>query len=92
MYTGVHKSIYGKMVDRKSQTREYHKQELTIAKELGDRARERIANTSHTLGNFKQAIEYHNRELHIVKEVGDRAGAGRAFADLGISYHSLGNF
>ena len=50
------------MVDRKSQTVEYLKQELTIAKELGDRAGEgraygNLAIAYRSLGNFKQAIK-----------------------------------
>ena len=85
------------MVDRKSQATEYHQRELTIAKELGDRAGEGIAYCNlgiayHRLGNFKQAIEYHNQALTIAKEVGDRAGDGRAYANLGNAYHSMGNF
>ena len=85
------------MVDRKSQATEYHQRELTIAKELGDRAGEGIAYCNlgiayHRLGNFKQAIEYHNQALTIAKEMGDRAGEGRAYGNLGNAYHSLGNF
>ncbi|XP_068728728.1 G-protein-signaling modulator 2-like [Montipora capricornis] len=43
-------------------------------------------------GNFKQAIEYYNQHLMIAKEVGDIAGEGRAYGNLGSTYHSLGNF
>jgi len=85
------------MVDKMSETLEYHKQGLTTAKEMGDRAGEGIAycnlgNAYHSLGNFKQAIEYHNQHLCVAKELGDRAGEGRAYANLGNAYHSLGNF
>ena len=64
------------MADRRSQATEDHKQELTIAKELGDRAGEGIAYCNlgiayHRRGNFKQAIEYHNQHLTIAKELGD---------------------
>ena len=59
-------------------------QDLTIAKELGDRAGEgraygNLGNAFGGLGNFKKAIEYHNQDLTIAKELGDRAGEGRAY-------------
>ena len=85
------------MVDRQSQAIKYHKQEITVAKELGNRSGEGIAysnlgNTYRNLGNFKQAIENHNQHLSIAKEVGDRNGEGRAYGNLGAAYHGLGNF
>ena len=57
---------------------EYHKQHLSIAKELGDRADERNAHHNlgsayEKLGDFNQAIEYHKQHLSIVKQLGDRA-------------------
>ena len=85
------------MVDRQSQAIKYNKQEITIAKELGDRSGEgtaysNLGNTYRNLGNFKQAIENHNQHLSIAKEVGDRNGEGRAYGNLGTAYHGLGNF
>ena len=85
------------MVDRRSKTIEYHKQEIAIAKELGNRVKEAIAysnlgNTYHRFGNFKKALEYHSLSLSIIKEVGNRAGEGRAYGNLGNAYHHLGNF
>ena len=76
---------------------EYHKQDLSIAKEVGDRAREgetysNLGNAYQGLGKFNQAIEYHEQSLSIAKEVGDRAGEGRVYGNLGIAYRSLGKF
>ena len=76
---------------------EYHKQNLSIAKELGDRADEGRAYNNlgmayHKLGDFNQAIEYHKRYLSIAKELGDRADEGRTYNNLGMAYHKLGDF
>ena len=75
----------------------YHNQLLSIAKELGDRAREECAygnlgNAYRSLGDFKLAFKYHNQCLSIAKELGDRAGEGRAYGNLGNAYQSLGDF
>ena len=79
------------MVDRKSQTIVYHKQKLTIANVMSNRAGEGISycnlgNAYHSLGNFKQAIEYHNQDLTIAKELGDQSWRG---LDLWISGQCL---
>ena len=76
---------------------EYYEKDLSIAKEVGDRAEEgrangNLGNAYRRLGNFKRAIECQEQHLSIAKEVGDRAGEGRANANLGAAYHSLGNF
>jgi tetratricopeptide (TPR) repeat protein len=60
---------------------EYHKEHLTMAKEVGDRAGESRAygnfgNAYQSLGDFSKAIEYHTQDLAIAKEVGDRVGEG----------------
>ena len=73
-----------------------HKQRLSIAKELGDRAGEgraygNLGNAYQSLGDFKQAVKYQNQHLSIAKEVGDRAGEGRAYVNLGNAYQSLGD-
>ena len=75
----------------------YHNQQLSIAKELGDRAREgraygNLGNAYQSLGDFKQAVKYHNQDLSIAKELGDRAGEGSAYGNLGNAYRSLGDF
>ena len=72
-------------------------QDLTIAKELGDRAGEdraygNLGSAHRRLCNFKQAIEYHNQDLTIAKELGDRAVQGGAYGNLGLLYRNLGNF
>ena len=72
-------------------------QQLTEAKEVGDRAGEGraycgLGNACQGLGNFKQALEYHNQDLSIAKEVGDRAEEGRAYCGLGNACQGLGNF
>ena len=79
-----------------SKALEYHTQDLTMAKEVGDRAREGVAyanlgNAYQSQGDFRKAIEYHTLYLAIAKEVGDRAGEGRAYGNLGIAYQSLGD-
>ena len=76
---------------------EYHKQQLSIATEVGDRAGQgraygNLGNAYHRLGQFQQAIEYHKQHMSIAIEVGDRAGQGGAYGNLGIAYHSLGQF
>ena len=40
----------------------------------------------------EEAIDYHNLHLKIAKEVGDKHGEGNAYGNLGIAYHSLGDF
>ena len=64
---------------------EYHEQQLSIAKEVGDRAGQgdayaNLGNAYYRLGQFQQAIEYHKQDLCIAIEVGDRAGQGRALS------------
>jgi tetratricopeptide (TPR) repeat protein len=66
-----------------SKALEYHKEHLTMAKEVGDRAGEgrayaNLGNAYRSQGDFSKAIQYHAQELTIAKEVGDRAGEGRA--------------
>ena len=79
------------------QALEYHKQDLSIAKEVGDRAGEggaygNLGNACRGLGDFKQALEYHKQRLSIAKEVGDRAGERRAYGNLGNACQGLGDF
>ena len=71
--------------------------QLSIAKEVGDRAGEVVAygnlgNGYCNLGKFQKAIEYYNKVLSIAKEVGYRAGEGRAYGNLGNAYRHLGKF
>jgi len=80
-----------------SESLEHHKEHLTMAKELGDRAEEgeaygNLGNTYESQGDFSKAIKYHAQHLAIAKEVGDRAGEGKAYANLSIAYRSQGDF
>jgi tetratricopeptide (TPR) repeat protein len=80
-----------------SKALEYHKEHLTMAKEVGDRAGEgraygNLGNAYDSLGDYAKAIEYHTQDLAIAKEVGDRAGEGMAYGNLGIAYGSQGDF
>ena len=74
-----------------------HKQELSIAKKLGDREREgntysKLADVYHSQGNFKQVIEYQKLHLSIAKELGNRSKEGEAYCNLGGAYHRLREF
>ena len=76
---------------------EYHKQHLSIAKDLGDRAEEGRAYSNlgmgyYDLGDYKQAIEYHKQRLSIAKDLGDKAGEGNAYNNLGGAYYGLGYY
>jgi len=79
-----------------SKALEHHKEHLTMAKEVGDRAGEGKAYANlgiayQSQGDFSKAIEYHAQDLAIAKEVGDRAGEGTAYGNLGNAYQSLGD-
>ena len=74
-----------------SKALEHHKEHLTIAKDVGDRAGVgaaygNLGNAYRSQGDYAQAIEYQAQDLAIAKEVGDRAGEGKAYANLGIAY------
>ena len=89
--------IYTKMVDRKLAVLVFHVQELSIAKEQGDRAEEEraynnLGDAYIHLGDFQQAIECYTKSLNIAKEQRNRAGEGRAYNNLGDAYLSLGDF
>jgi tetratricopeptide (TPR) repeat protein len=77
--------------DTLSKAIEYHKEQLVIAKEVGDRAGEGesyglLGMAYQSLGKFSNAIEYHMQSLAIAKEVGDRTRQGAAYLSLGIAY------
>ena len=66
-----------------SKALEHHKEHLTMAKEVGERAGEGEAYANLGIaydlqGDYAKAIEYHTQRLAIAKEVGDRAGEGRS--------------
>jgi hypothetical protein len=75
---------------------EYHPQDLTIPREVGDRAGEcqssgSLSNAYQSLGDYSKAIEYLSQHLAIAKELGNRAGEGHSFGSLVIAYQSLGD-
>jgi tetratricopeptide (TPR) repeat protein len=76
---------------------EYHKEHLTMAKEVGDRAGEcrayrNLGISYRSQGDFSKDIEHHAQRLAIAKEVGGRAGEGRAYGSPGCAYRSQGDF
>ena len=75
----------------------YHKKDLKIAKEIGDRAGEggaygNLGNAYQALDDYQKAIRYHKKDLKIAKEIGDRAGEGGAYGNLGNSFYSQDHF
>ena len=89
--------IYTKMVDRKLAVLVFHVQELSIAKEQGNRAVEgrayaKLGDAYFHLDNFKQAIECYTKSLSIFQEVGCREGEGIICGGLGEAYYFLGDF
>ena len=41
---------------------------------------------------FKTALDYNERHVNIAKELGKKSGEGRAYGNLGICHHYLGDF
>ena len=85
------------MVDRKLAVLVFHVQELSIAKEQGDRAGEgraynNLGDSYFDLGDFKQAIDCYMKSLNIAKEQGNRTGEGKAYNNLGVAYFCLEDF
>jgi tetratricopeptide (TPR) repeat protein len=76
---------------------EYHKQHLTMAKELGNRVGEgkaygNLGCAYQALGDYSKTIEYHAQHLAIAKKVGDRAGEYSVSESGNLNaYHSQGN-
>ncbi|KAG9338410.1 hypothetical protein AGOR_G00239750 [Albula goreensis] len=76
---------------------EYYEANLSIVKELGDRAAQgrtygNLGNTHYLLGNFRNAVASHEQRLLIAKEFGDRSAERRAYCNLGNAYIFLGEF
>jgi len=76
---------------------EYHAQDLSIAKEVGDRAGEGNAKGNlgiayQSQGDFSKAIEHYTQCLAIAKEVGNRAGEGMAYRNLGTGHMQLNKY
>uniref|UniRef100_A0A3B5LK12 G protein signaling modulator 2 n=1 Tax=Xiphophorus couchianus TaxID=32473 RepID=A0A3B5LK12_9TELE len=76
---------------------EFYEANLTIVKELGDRAAQgrtygNLGNTQYLLGNFGKAVASHEQRLLIAKEFGDRSAERRAYCNLGNAFIFLGEF
>ncbi|XP_066547964.1 G-protein-signaling modulator 2 isoform X2 [Amia ocellicauda] len=79
------------------QAADYYEANLSIVKELGDRAAQgrtygNLGNTHYLLGNFRDAVISHEQRLLIAKEFGDKAAERRAYCNLGNAYIFLGEF
>ncbi|MGH0139531.1 UNVERIFIED_CONTAM: hypothetical protein FKN15_022120 [Acipenser sinensis] len=76
---------------------EYYEANLSIVKELGDRAGQgrtygNLGNTHYLLGNFRDAVISHEQRLLIAKEFGDKSAERRAYCNLGNAYIFLEEF
>uniref|UniRef100_A0A3B3E0F7 G protein signaling modulator 2 n=2 Tax=Oryzias melastigma TaxID=30732 RepID=A0A3B3E0F7_ORYME len=76
---------------------EYYEANLSIVKELGDRAAQgrtfgNLGNTYYLLGDFGKAVASHEQRLLIAKEYGDRSAERRAYCNLGNAFIFLGEF
>uniref|UniRef100_A0A7M4EQ88 G-protein-signaling modulator 1 n=1 Tax=Crocodylus porosus TaxID=8502 RepID=A0A7M4EQ88_CROPO len=76
---------------------EYYERNLSLVKELGDRAAQgraygNLGNTQYLLGNFSEAIAFHKERLAIAKEFGDKAAERRAYSNLGNAHIFLSRF
>ena len=85
------------MVDRKLAVLVFLVQELSIAKEQGNRGVEgrayaKLGDAYFHLDDFKQAIECYTKSLSIFQEVGCREGEGIICGGLGEAYYFLGDF
>jgi len=74
---------------------EYHKQALSITREIEDRKGEGSHLVSLgieyiNLGQIEKAIEYLEQALSISREIGDRQNEGNSLGSLGNAYKNLG--
>ena len=84
-------------MDRKLTVLVFHVQELSIAKEQGNRVGEGIAYNSlgaayFYLGDMQQAIECFTRSLNIVQEFGYKEWEKNTSCNLAIAYYLVGDF
>ncbi|XP_021563797.1 G-protein-signaling modulator 1 [Carlito syrichta] len=80
-----------------SRASEFYERNLSLVKELGDRAAQgraygNLGNTHYLLGNFTEATTFHKERLAIAKEFGDKAAERRAYSNLGNAHIFLGRF
>ncbi|XP_011368234.1 G-protein-signaling modulator 1 isoform X6 [Pteropus vampyrus] len=76
---------------------EFYERNLSLVKELGDRAAQgracgNLGNTHYLLGSFVEATAFHKERLAIAKEFGDKAAERRAYSNLGNAHVFLGRF
>ncbi|XP_036095150.1 G-protein-signaling modulator 1 isoform X3 [Rousettus aegyptiacus] len=76
---------------------EFYERNLSLVKELGDRAAQgracgNLGNTHYLLGSFAEATAFHKERLAIAKEFGDKAAERRAYSNLGNAHVFLGRF
>jgi len=74
--------------------KEYYKQALAIAREIGDRMVEGAAlgdlgNAHAALGEAQKAVEYYEQAQAIASEIGDRRGEINHLCNQGLAYSSL---
>jgi tetratricopeptide (TPR) repeat protein len=74
---------------------EYHRQDLTIARQMGDKLGEakacgNIGSALKAMGQFDEAIACCRMQLDLARELGDRVLESRALYNLGNGYHSKG--
>ncbi|KAF5912941.1 hypothetical protein HPG69_010707 [Diceros bicornis minor] len=80
-----------------AQTDSVPRRNLSLVKELGDRAAQgraygNLGNTHYLLGSFVEATTFHKERLAIAKEFGDKAAERRAYSNLGNAHIFLGRF
>ncbi|XP_064210648.1 G-protein-signaling modulator 1-like isoform X2 [Anguilla rostrata] len=85
------------IIDTLQKATEFYEMNLSLVKELGDRAAQgrafgNLGNTHYLLGNFVEAIKFHRERLSIAKEFGDKAAERRAYSNLGNALIFLGQF
>ena len=85
------------MVDRKLAVLVLYVQELSIAKEQGNRAGEgnaynKLGVVYFRLGDFRQAIECYTQSLNIIKEVGYKEWEGNTSCNLADAYYLVSDF
>lgn len=72
-------------------------QQLSIAKDSGDRTLESIGvsnlgKTFARMGDFNEALQYHEMDLRISEEIGSTLAKVRAYANIALAHESLGNW
>eukprot|EP00058_Branchiostoma_floridae_P003324 XP_002588812.1 hypothetical protein BRAFLDRAFT_89757 [Branchiostoma floridae] len=74
---------------------QYYEQYLALARQLGDRGKEGVANNKlgrahYVMGEYEAALEWYEKHLKISKERDDKKEEVRAHTDVGDAYRCLG--